>query len=176
MLNPEPTADFDLCHLAQQKAHRKRRNKLQRQAKAATGLTPRPEKHFQAIRQPTERQLTGLHFEKRAEALLCDQGYEILASRIRCRAGEIDLVAKDGVMLVFVEVRWRNRTDFGGAVASVDSKKQTRLIRTAMRYLPALARIHFAGKTPICRFDIIGFEPGRTSWLKNTIQDHLSMR
>ena len=92
MLNPEPTADFYLCHLAQQKAHRKRRNKLQRQAKAATGLTPRPEKHFQAIRQPTERQLTGLHFEKRAEALLCDQGYEILASRIRCRAGEICLL------------------------------------------------------------------------------------
>ena len=172
----EPLSDFDLCHLAQQKARCKRRSQLRRRSKATTAPTKPRAKPQGAPRPPTTLQLTGLYFEKKAEALLCSQNYVILARRISCRVGEIGLVAKEGAVLVFVEVRWRNRSDFGGATASVHSKKQGRLIRTAMRHLPELTRSHFGGQTPVCRFDIIGFEPGRTSWLKNTIQDHLSMR
>jgi putative endonuclease len=57
--------------------------------------------------------------ESRAEAFLKTQGLTLVARNWRCRFGEIDLVMQDGSTLVFVEVRLRSRSDFGGAAASV---------------------------------------------------------
>ncbi len=88
-----------------------------------------------------------------------------LERNYRVRAGEIDLVMADDRELVFVEVRFRSRTDFGDGGDSVDHRKQQRLIRTAQHYL----RYH--GDDRPCRFDVVSV--GRThyrlrfEWMRN---------
>jgi putative endonuclease len=73
-----------------------------------------------------------------------------MARNYRTRSGEIDLVMRDGATLVFVEVRLRNRLEFGDGAASVGLAKQRRLIRTAEQFVAshALQRMH-------CRFDVV---------------------
>jgi putative endonuclease len=90
---------------------------------------------------------------RRAEALaarfLMQRGLVIVARNFRTRGGEIDLVARDGATLVFVEVRMRRSQDFGGAGASITARKQQRLVAAANAYLALL------GREPPCRFDAI---------------------
>jgi len=81
--------------------------------------------------------------------------------------GEIDLVARDGEMLVFVEVRLRQRRDFGGAAASITATKRARMIAAAGLYLARLRH------TPPCRFDAIlldALDPDRVEWLRNVVE------
>ena len=74
-----------------------------------------------------------------AENLACDyllaQGLHLLMRNYRLRSGEIDLVFRDSTHLVFVEVRYRKTQQFGGALYSIDHRKQRKLIRTAQHYL-----------------------------------------
>lgn len=84
----------------------------------------------------------------------------------RRRVGELDLIARDGDMLVFVEVRLRRRNDFGGAAASITAKKRARMIAAAGLYLARLRQ------TPACRFDAIlldALDPARIEWLRNVL-------
>ena len=89
----------------------------------------------------------------RAEALAADfllrHGLTIVGRNFRTRFGEIDLIARDGPTLVFVEVRLRSSTRFGGAVESITAAKRSRLIQAAREYV---AR---TGGEPTCRFDAI---------------------
>jgi putative endonuclease len=89
----------------------------------------------------------------RAEALaaqyLMRQGLTIVARNFRTRFGEIDLIAKDGSTLVFVEVRMRSSTSFGGALESITAQKRARMIAAARGYLAMI------GGEPACRFDAI---------------------
>ncbi len=97
----------------------------------------------------------GDEFEQRAASWLLAQGLEIIARNYRCRCGEIDLIARDTGHLVFVEVRARSNARYASAAASVDLRKQRRLLRAAQLYLqrhPQLAHLP-------CRFDVIAFEP-----------------
>lgn len=106
----------------------------------------------------------GAQAETLAAQYLRQQGLKLLAQNYRCRFGEIDLIMQDGTTLVFIEVRLRRHADFGGAAASIDTRKQQRIIRTAQHYLAHLAR------TPPCRFDAVlmdGIENDRVQWLKN---------
>ena len=73
---------------------------------------------------------------------------------MRCKAGEIDLVCRDGVVLVLIEVRQRARLEFGGALASVAAPKQRKLIRAA-RFL---LHIRPAWRRSIVRFDVVGVQ------------------
>jgi putative endonuclease len=91
----------------------------------------------------------GAGAENRAAAYLQAQGLAIVARNWRGRYGEIDLIAKDGATLVFVEVRERRSLAFGGAAASIGSAKQRKITRTASQYLATLKR------TPPCRFDAL---------------------
>lgn len=89
-------------------------------------------------------------------------GLKLVTRNYRCRFGEIDLILQDGAALVFVEVRLRSSKDFGGAAASIDARKQAKLIRAAQHYLATLPHI------PPCRFDAILL--GSTAdpeWIKN---------
>lgn len=74
-----------------------------------------------------------------AENLACDylqaQGLHLLERNYRLRSGEIDIVCRDGTHLVFIEVRYRKNERYGGAVQSIDWRKQQRIIRTAQHYL-----------------------------------------
>ena len=72
----------------------------------------------------------------------------------------IDLICRDGKALVFVEVRQRSRSDFGGAAASITTSKQRRIILAAQHYL--------AGQPECdCRFDCVLIEGERLEWLKD---------
>jgi len=79
---------------------------------------------------------TGLWGEKEAERLLKSKKYRILGRRVRIGdRDEIDLVARDGEVLVFVEVKTRKGDDFGRPVSAVDDAKRHNLSRAAVRYL-----------------------------------------
>jgi len=73
--------------------------------------------------------------EQLALRLLRSKGYEIEATNARYPVGEIDIVARDGRTLCFVEVRSASSFEWGGAAASVTTRKQRRLIRAAAWYL-----------------------------------------
>ena len=82
-----------------------------------------------------ESRLLGRWGEELAARELRARGCEILASRWRCRFGEIDLIAADGTYLCFVEVKLRKSDAFGSAGAFVDRRKQERLRISAGLYL-----------------------------------------
>src|SRR6266850_1182917 len=102
------------------------------------------------------RQILGIS----GEDLACDElrrrGYAILDRRYRTRFGEIDIIARDGETIVFVEVKARLTDDFGGAAAAITGWKQRRIAGMAADYL-ARRRLH---ECP-CRFDVVAidFEP-----------------
>ena len=93
---------------------------------------------------------TGRWGEQQAEEMLRRKGYRILGRRLRIGLrDEIDLVARDGEILVFVEVKTRRREDFGRPLDSVDRRKRQVLSRAAVRYLRRLKY------PPVCfRFDV----------------------
>lgn len=88
--------------------------------------------------------------EARAEEFLRQKGYRILERNLRTSLGELDLVAEDAGVLVFVEVKARATEAFGGAVLAVDRRKQAKLIRLASQYL---AQRHLMERP--CRFDVV---------------------
>jgi putative endonuclease len=88
--------------------------------------------------------------EDLACAELCRRGYAILDRRFRTRDGEIDIVARDGAVLVFVEVKTRRSLRFGLPRAAVTLRKQHRMARMAAAYL---ARRH--PRAWSCRFDVV---------------------
>ena len=96
------------------------------------------------------RQSLGKLGENLACAALVQRGYAILARRYRTRLGEIDIVARDGATLVFIEVKARAGDEFGGAAAAVTAWKQRRIALMAVDYV---AR-HRLENCP-CRFDVV---------------------
>ena len=80
---------------------------------------------------------------------LMRHGLAIVARNFRTRFGEIDLIARDGSTLVFVEVRMRSSDGFGGGLESITAAKRARIIKAANGYLATLER------EPTCRFDAV---------------------
>ena len=112
------------------------------------------------------KSLLGQSAEARAESFLQSQGLKLVARNWRCRFGEIDLVMQDGATLVFVEVRLRTRSDFGGAAASVTPAKQKKLLAAARQYLAALKTL------PPCRFDVVALSgTAPPDWIRNAFDD-----
>ncbi len=78
--------------------------------------------------------------ERQARRMLAAKGYRILGRRVRVgRRGELDIVARNGDTLVFVEVKTRRNEDFGRPIDAVDRAKQRRLSRAALGYLRSFA-------------------------------------
>lgn len=102
----------------------------------------------------------GTKYEKIAEQYLKEQGYVILELNYRCYAGEIDIIATDGVYLVFCEVKYRYRPNT--ALEAVDARKQIRISRSARCYL---TEKHIKNK--LCRFDVVGIEREHVIHIKN---------
>ena len=107
-----------------------------------------------------------------AEALarqhLEQQGLRLLAQNWRCRLGELDLVMLDADTVVFVEVRYRRYSAWGGAAESVDARKREKLSRAAQHFLQQESRW---AKYP-CRFDVIAINadsqaPAQLDWIQN---------
>jgi putative endonuclease len=87
------------------------------------------------LTQRDDRRGLGRHGEELAARHLAAQGYEILERNWRCGAGELDLVARDGDCLAFVEVRTRRGREMGSPEESVTPAKQARLVALAETYL-----------------------------------------
>ncbi len=104
--------------------------------------------------------------EEQARRYLEGQGLRTVARNVRGRFGELDLIMQQGQSLVFVEVRYRRSSSFGGAIASVDAKKQRKLIATAQGYLQ-----QHPHDGP-CRFDVVALDnrPNGIEWLQNAIE------
>lgn len=88
---------------------------------------------------PTQQQ--GRLWEQRALTYLRQRGLTLVASNYTCKGGEIDLVMRDRDTLVFVEVRQRDGTGYGGAAASISPAKIRRLVRAAQTYLLRYTRL-----------------------------------
>jgi putative endonuclease len=96
----------------------------------------------------------GARFEQRALDALERAGLELVERNWRTRFGELDLVMRDGDTLVFVEVRYRHHSHFGGGAASVGPAKRGKLTRAAQGFLQAHPRL---AAMP-CRFDVVAFD------------------
>lgn len=112
----------------------------------------------------TRQQRLGRLGEDRALAHLQAQGLTLLERNFLCKSGEIDLIMQDGPLLVFVEVRQRASSRFGGAVYSVTPAKQQRLLRAAQYYLLRHKL------PPPCRFDVIAIDEDKLSWMQNALE------
>lgn len=96
------------------------------------------------------RQRIGRRGEADAVEYLEREGYFILERNFRAERGEIDIIAKDGNTLVFVEVKTRVRGGFGEPEEWVNQKKQTQIGKVAMGYLQE-KRLEDVD----CRFDVV---------------------
>ena len=103
------------------------------------------------FKKKTETATTGRLGETLAAEYLVRQGYEILEKNYRRTFGEIDIVARERGMLVFIEVKTRHSSAYGAPVEAVDAKKQRQLSRIAQEYL-------LKGQLGdmVARFDVIG--------------------
>lgn len=110
------------------------------------------------------RQAQGQRWEQVAQAHLERHGLRLIELNFRCKGGEIDLIMREGSMLVFVEVRQRADRRHGGAAASIGPAKVRRLLRAASLYLMRFPR------TPPCRFDVIAIDGEKLAWLRNAIE------
>ena len=116
----------------------------------------------------TQKQLIGQAAENIAADFLRAQGLDILERNYLRRMGELDIVARDRDVLVIAEVRTRSSDRYGGAAASVDSRKQQRLIRTASQLLQQrkdLSQLRV-------RFDVVVVSEmeagcGRVEWIRH---------
>ncbi len=117
------------------------------------------------IERPTT-QASGHAAEARALAYLQTQGLRLLAQNWRCRRGELDLVMLHADTVVFVEVRYRRHSAWGGAMESVDARKREKLTLAATQFLQASPRW---ARQP-CRFDVIalsGTTDADLNWIQN---------
>lgn len=111
--------------------------------------------------------------EECACAELRRRGYAILARRYRTRAGEIDIIARDGAALVFVEVKARRSVRCGQPAEAVDRRKQQRLAMMASHYLVASGLAASANHDLRCRFDVVAvrYAPGAEAPTVEVIQN-----
>lgn len=109
----------------------------------------------------------GADAEKAARHYLESRGLRMLEQNYRCPAGELDMVMLDQQELVFVEVRYRNSEQFGGAAPSVNAHKQRKLRCAGEDFLQHHPRLPFNG----CRFDVMaisGDAPGyHIDWISD---------
>lgn len=108
---------------------------------------------------------------RQAEALACrylqQRGLRLISQNWRCKRGELDLVMLDGDTVVFVEVRYRRHTAWGGAIESIDWRKRQRLIIAAQLFL--MDETRWANRP--CRFDVIALGHDQSTrspdWIRN---------
>ena len=104
----------------------------------------------------------GTAYEQIAGRFLEKKGFQILEYNYRCRAGEIDLIARDREYLVFCEVKYRAGTGKGYPAEAVDFKKQRVISKCALYYLTKKGTMELP-----CRFDVVTILNGKLQVIKN---------
>ncbi len=97
------------------------------------------------------RQVLGREGERVAERFLKKKGYKLVERNYRCAGGEIDLIALDGRVIVFVEVKTRTGHGFGTPLEAVEFRKQKKMILAAQYFLSEKG-LHQRE----ARFDVVG--------------------
>ena len=109
----------------------------------------------------------GARAEQQAAVWLKAKGLKLVERNVRSRFGEIDLIMEDGSTLVFVEVRYRARDDYGGAAASVTPAKRARLQRAIGVYIARHPRVG----TRNLRADVVAISGhGEVEWIPNAFE------
>ncbi len=111
----------------------------------------------------------GQRGEDLAAVYLQKKGYKIIQRNYKTQIGEIDIIARDRDVLVFIEVKTRESLEYGQPFESVNKNKRRKIANVAMLYLKRLKDI------PPCRFDVVSvyYEQGRAEF--NLIQDAFEM-
>lgn len=107
----------------------------------------------------------GASAEADATRLLLEAGYRIVERNYRCKIGELDIIARDGDVLVFVEVRSRSDDEHGSAAEMVLRRKQRRVVRVARHYLGVVAPVFDE-----CRFDVVAITAGDAVLIKDAFR------
>jgi len=110
---------------------------------------------------------TGILNERLAQTYLESHGLKLEKKNYKVKFGEIDLIMRDKEYLVFVEVRYRCKSNYGSSVESVTPNKQRRIIRTALHYLQKTQQLDAID----CRFDVVGIDHKQEIvWIKDAFQ------
>ncbi len=112
------------------------------------------------------KRAVGTAYEKMAGEYLKSQGYTILEYNFRCYIGEIDIVAKEGEYLVFVEVKYRSNRYQGTPLEAVDIRKQRKISKVAAYYCLKYGY----GESMPCRFDVVGIQGSEYILIKNAFE------
>lgn len=104
--------------------------------------------------------------EEAASRWLHQQGYVIVDRNVVTRAGEIDVVARDGATLCFIEIKARASRTYGQAIEAVPRAKQRRVARAAALYLARLG-----AAAPPCRFDVLAMDLSTAGWRFTLVRD-----
>lgn len=108
----------------------------------------------------------GARYEEIAADYLRSQGYHILEKNCRCRSGEVDLVAREGEYLCFVEVKFRSSGFSGRAAEAVGRHKQKSICRVVQWYLMR----HGIGDLTPCRFDVVAIDGSKIALIRNAFE------
>jgi putative endonuclease len=113
---------------------------------------------------------SGAAAEQRACRFLRRKGLKLITRNFRCRFGEIDLIMLDSDNLVFVEVRFRDASQFTRARATVNAHKRHKLIRTGAMFLATCNHPH-----RVVRFDVVAIDrqPGGSEsieWIRDAFR------
>lgn len=122
--------------------------------------------YTQSYMSPYNKRQVGSYYEEQARDYLLEKGYEILEMNFRCRTGEIDIIAKDGVYTVFVEIKYRSNDRCGLPRESVTYHKKYKILNVAKYYLMCKRQ----GELP-CRFDVIEFYKGQMNHIQNVFME-----
>lgn len=116
-------------------------------------------------------QQRGRRAEDIASLYLQRQGLVLVERNFQCYQGELDLIMLDQDCFVFIEVRLRQRIDYGSPLETINRSKQRKMISTASYYLQKKQLLHRISS----RFDCVGLKPHagkmEIEWIKNAFWD-----
>ena len=105
----------------------------------------------------------GTEYESLACEYLEKEGLKIIARNYRVRIGEIDIIARDGNELVFIEVKYRKNRDYGGAEYAIPLSKQKVIRKVAEWYM----KQNGVNPNAYCRFDAVLIDGENIEHIKN---------
>lgn len=123
---------------------------------------------MESSKKPEFRRARGAWAERLVSVFLEGKGYVILCRNFTCRGGELDIVAEQGEVLCFVEVRYKSSVQVGEPLETIAGIKRARLIKTARRYLADHPEIDPMRR--VLRFDVVsvvGEENPQIALVKN---------
>lgn len=109
---------------------------------------------------------TGAVYEDAVARWLSEQGYQIVERNFYCRQGEIDLIARDGRYLVFIEVKYRRDSQCGHPLEAVSVSKQKKIVKAAAYY----CHKYRISEEQACRFDVVSILGNDIEHIQNAFE------